>query len=494
VLATGCPPATSFAGSLKPHKSGQCSPRGKGVPERRHIYAAAYLVSQRRDEMASTFDKVRDDLIGEMLSGYGMLPRWPVKQPCVGRPRIQNNAMRSGACIGRFNWLPAFALALALTAVRAEDLRFELVTLDNSYIAYERDVGDIDGDGDSDLAAIQEGETRLVVFRAPGWNRSTLFTFTGNFRYPRADDFKMADIDGDGDLDVVTRLGDGPSSDGAGLAVWCENLGGGSNFTQRLIGKSLEYVKDIVVADFDRDTRLDVGMRMDNQTQLWLQNADLSFSEILLAHPAHEGMEAGDLDGDGDPDLILNGFWFTTPNTPAAARVATNYSRRVIDSAWFNQGGDWTADSCKVVVGDFDQDGTNDVAFSHSERAGFSVAWYRSSRPNGAGPWIKNPVTAVDYCHNLQAADWDLDGDVDLLVGGMIQSKHSGLKLMLNNGKATKWSEFTIQSQGSYSAETGDIDNDGDPDIVGIRNWNSAPTYIYRNNSARDKRRQELVR
>ena len=67
----------------------------------------------------------------------------------------------------------------------------------------------------------------------------------------------------------------------------------------------------------------------------------------------------------------------------------------------------------------------------------------------------------------------------------MIQSRHRGLKLMLNGGAGTDWTESVIQSEGSYSAETGDIDNDGDLDIVGIRNWNSAPTYIYRNN-ARD--------
>lgn len=394
--------------------------------------------------------------------------------------------MRALACVVSLGWpslLAPFLFFQALTTVRA-DLNFQLVTLDRSYVAYERDVGDIDGDGDNDLVAIQEGETNLQVFRAPNWDRSTLVSFAGRFCFPRADDFKLADIDGDGDLDIVTRLGDGPASDGAGVAVWCENMGGGSNFTQHAIGNSLEYVKDIVVADFDRDNRPDVAMRMDTRTQLWLQNADRTFSEVLLTHPKHEGMEAGDLDGDGDPDLILNGFWFATPNTPAAARVASNYSRRVIDGAWFNQGGDWTADSCKVVVGDFDRDGANDVAFSHSERAGFAIAWYRSSGLKGAGPWIKNPVTVVDYCHNLQASDWDLDGDVDLLAGGMIQSKHRGLKLMLNNGGGTNWSEFVIQSDGSYSAETGDIDNDGDLDIVGIRNWNSGPTYIYRNNSA----------
>jgi hypothetical protein len=63
----------------------------------------------------------------------------------------------------------------------------------------------------------------------------------------------------------------------------------------------------------------------------------------------------------------------------------------------------------------------------------------------------------------------------------MIQSPQRGLKIMLNKDKGTRWDEVPVQSDGSYSAEMGDIDNDGDPDIVGIRNWDRAPTWIYRN-------------
>jgi hypothetical protein len=376
-------------------------------------------------------------------------------------------------------------IMLGLASLMSTDLHFQRVVLDDSYIAYERDVGDIDGDGRKDVAAVMEGDTTVQVFHGPAWKRSTLVTFTGDYRFPRADDFKLVDVDGDGDLDVITRLGKGPSDDGAGIAVWCENPGGGSGFVQHLIGKSTEYVKDIVVADFDRDGRPDVAMRMDSRTQLWLQEAGGTWTEVLLTHPAHEGMESGDLDGDGDPDLVLNGYWFETPDTAPAARIAASYVYHVIDSAWFHQTGDWTKNSCKVVVGDFDGDGKNDVAFSDSERPGYAVAWYGSATPRADGAWNKHAVKVVDYCHTLQAVDFDLDGDVDLLVGGMIQSQHRGLRLMLNGGRGTSWTESVIQTDGSYSAEIGDIDNDGDPDIVGIRNWNSAPTWIYRNDSTR---------
>jgi hypothetical protein len=95
----------------------------------------------------------------------------------------------------------------------------------------------------------------------------------------------------------------------------------------------------------------------------------------------------------------------------------------------------------------------------------------------------------VDFCHTLLAADWDRDGDLDLLVGGMTQSRHRGLKLLLNGARGTQWAGLVIEAEGSYSAESGDIDSDGDPDIVGIRNWNAAPTYIYRNNLRAGARR-----
>lgn len=79
-------------------------------------------------------------------------------------------------------------LALAITA----DAHFQCVILDDSYIAYERDVGDIDGDGRNDIAAVMEGDTTARLLHAPKRQRLTLVTFAGGYRYPRADDFEGA--------------------------------------------------------------------------------------------------------------------------------------------------------------------------------------------------------------------------------------------------------------------------------------------------------------
>lgn len=361
-------------------------------------------------------------------------------------------------------------------------LGFEQVVFDNALIAYQRAVGDVDLDGDPDIVATPNetvGELRLYL--APDFQRQIIVNLvpaTHGYPYFRGDDLKLADIDRDGDLDVVARIGD--SGDQNGKMVWIENplsachqLSG--SWTVHDLGACI-YIKDMVVVDIDRDGRLDVATRGETETFLWFNNGSGAWLKRTLTHPSREGMDAGDLDGDGDVDFALNGFWLETPADPRQQ----DFAEHAIAPQWYNQNVGWQGNSCKVVVADVDGNGRNDVVLSHSEYTGYPVAWYSASDPRN-GPWTEHVIVPVcDACHNLQVADFNGDGKQDVLYGGMITSEERGLTLMLGNAGGG-WTPFVIQDQGSYSAEIGDIDRDGDWDIISIRNWDSQPSEIWRN-------------
>ena len=235
------------------------------------------------------------------------------------------------------------------------------------------------------------------------------------------------------------------------------------------------YTKDIEVDDFDNDSKLDVVTREHAETQIWFQNSATSWTKKSNSHAALEGMDVGDLDNDGDPDIVLNGFWLRTPSTPRTG----SYSTHTIDAMWFNQPAGFPNNCCQVVVADVNDDNKLDVILSNSEKPGYPVAWYSASNPTGS--WQQHDITSqLGYCHTLHAADFNEDGTLDLLAGGMPQSAQAGLRLFLQAASGG-WATVHIQSMGAYSAEVGDLHADGDFDIVNIRGWDQAPTEIWVN-------------
>lgn len=381
----------------------------------------------------------------------------------------------------------ALAFSFCFMTDRSPDppLSFEQDVIDGSGIAYERRVGDLDGDGQRDIVAIND--TSLYWFVAPSWTRKNLLTLNEaihGFPYFRDDDLRLADIDGDNDLDVVVRIGD--SGDINGEVVWIENplpthpVSG--TWTVHNVGSN-QYTKDMAVVDVDRDGLLDIVSRENSRTQIWFQNSPTSWQKKEIVHDSHEGMDVGDLDDDGDVDIVLNGFWLQTPANPRSG----TYAIRSIDAKWYSgqtDGYDWQHNNCKVAVADINADGHLDVVLSHSELPGYPVSWYSAVDPV-SGPWTEHVIVPeCDYCHNLQVRDFDGDGDADVLAGGMIQSDERGLTLYRGDGAGSTWAPLVIQQLGSYSAVVGDLEEDNDWDIVTVRQWDEAPTEIWRNTLA----------
>src|SRR5690606_8044289 len=126
-------------------------------------------------------------------------------------------------------------------------------------------------------------DTQLRWYRAPNFNAVNLVTLnSGTHGYPlfRADDLEFADMDGDGDADIITRIGD--SGVANGNMVWFRNPRPSQSVTstwQMFVIGGNQYVKDIEIADFDNDGKLDVVSREHAATQVWFQNSASSWTK-----------------------------------------------------------------------------------------------------------------------------------------------------------------------------------------------------------------------
>jgi len=354
--------------------------------------------------------------------------------------------------------------------------------------AFVRTVGDVDGDGFSDIIGAISSHTGLVWYKYPSWNKYTIKLFNW-----RVDDIGNADLDNDGDLDVVGI------QDNDGKVYWFENPRPSGNptseWTSHYIGINNGNVKDLEIADFNNDGKLDVVTRTPTFTSIFIQNSLTSWTKVKTVYHSFvnwntntgniDGLDVGDLDTDGDLDIVLNGFWIETPSD----LVGGAWTQYNIDSKWWNQDTDsWRDNNAKVRVVDINKDGRLDILIDQSEIDGYPVSWYEAINPK-SGPWTEHIIDYFDYGHTLQAGDMDNDGDVDVVVGKferdvppLIPSPFP-LKVYYNKGgNGLSWDVQEVDNVGIYTGVIGDIGNDGDLDIVGSRSYWKGPVEMWENN------------
>jgi hypothetical protein len=327
--------------------------------------------------------------------------------------------------------------------------------------------------GDIDGAGLLDilvGGQKLVWYRAPGWAR-TILAEGIDF----GTDIQVGDVDSDGDLDVIA-----PDSLDRENVLWFENprpRGDPTTAWRKHVigtfaGVGSPHPHDLAVGDIDGNGKLDVVTRR-GRTTVWLQTDPSSWTKVDLANavPGREGTALGDLDNDGDLDVVLNGYWM---EAPAAKADGAAWVKHTIDA-------EWPADA-SVAVADLDQDGRRDVILARSEGAGGRLAWYRAVNAK-AGPWTGHPIGApVDYVHTLETGDIDNDGNLDVIFAEMAQSTQKRVGFFRNGGAGVtrKWTLQVIATTGAHNAAVGDIGADGDLDIVGA-NWQGPPVQLWEN-------------
>lgn len=335
-------------------------------------------------------------------------------------------------------------------------------------------IGDLDADGLPDVGVFEGGlhaggRRTFAWFEAPNGARREFNP--GQQPGPFVGAAAFADIDRDGRLDVVVSSDLHSGGARVGSMYWYRNPGGDATATwpRHTIAQDLsdtEHINDIAIADMDRDGKLDVVIRHLGATlkvRIFFQDTLDSWTVRTLPVRAREGMSVADLDRDGRLDIVLNGFWWAAPADPRTG----SFSEHSIDSAFHTLPEAGLNNSVKIGIGDIDRDGRDDVLFSVAEGAPVQLAWYRCPLDPRTQPWTKTVIEDnFTNGHQAELGDMDGDGDLDLVNGLSFGS--AGVFVYRNGGNGSSWTKQTLTTGlGMYSGVIGDIGADGDLDIVG---------------------------
>jgi hypothetical protein len=304
-------------------------------------------------------------------------------------------------------------------------------------------------------------------------------------------DAQVADLDGDGDLDIVS------ASAGNDQIAWHPNQIGESGADSDGFGSlkklttSADSVVSLATGDVDSDGDPDVFAAYGSPSKVvWIENQIGEsgvdgdgfgpVQEITTDIKSAHDITVGDLDSDGDPDVISGAAesetiaWHENQVGEGSSDGGGFSSKKVISTGDVDEafGSSNQTPNIRVVSADFDEDGKPDVAGFVASGSRMEVAWHENqigtstADSDGFGPAEVSETGSYSFTYqDLVAKDIDLDGSVDLATTrGWYENRTQD---------AFPSTEFygisydrSLPGQISKALAATDWDADGDPDIA----------------------------
>jgi len=343
---------------------------------------------------------------------------------------------------------------------RPTEVSFQSAGSDSQIIGRDLVVADFDNDGNDDVAVLTNDGPATPNF--PNDTHLTLHLSNGNgtFAPPqtlssRSDGggtIRAADLDADGDVDIVK-----PNTSGDNIGQLLNN-GDGTFAPETTI--SAPDANEVVPADLNGDGILDLAApTLRDTVSIHLGNGDGTYQparEFFTGDRSPAGLDATDLDGDGDLDLVTAQSFYGNVTV-----LLNDGSGRFANPALpVDHGGAGLA----PISADFDADGRTDVL------SGRTVLFGASDGLAGGGDRVDTGIPLTNE-HRVAAIDVNGDGLPDIVGARDLPPARTEaqLEIFLNNGDrtfATSPITRTLQINQPRSITAADFNGDGIDDLA----------------------------